>query len=397
MARIILMTDFSEAYARNLLLGIARYTHEVGEAWSICRLPTSLRDKFGIEYVVDYACKIKADAIIGQFYETDDISLFKKNGIIAFAQDFKTKFSIIPNITGEYFLSGKIAAEYFLKKGFRNFAFYGISDVIWSEGRYEGFRQTIEAANQNYFISSLMRPKTDLWKYDFDELTTWLKSLPKPIAIMACDDNQAYSITEACHLLKMKKEDEISIPENIAVLGVDDDETICNLCSPNLSSVSQDVESGGYDVAQTIDRMLREKSFCADDIIVRSTHIVTRQSSDIFVSEDKIIVRVLKFIHENITHKISVEDILQEVPMSRRLLEKKFRKTMGTSIYDYIIRVRVDRLAHILSLGGTVSEASFELGQADIKNISRIFKRIKGVTPSEYRKKKMSKVIADKS
>jgi len=70
---------------------------------------------------------------------------------------------------------------------------------------------------------------------------------------------------------------------------------------------------------------------------------------------------------------------------------------MGTSIYDYIIRVRVDRLAHILSLGGTVSEASFELGQADIKNISRIFKRIKGVTPSEYRKKKMSKVIADKS
>ena len=86
------MTDFSEAYARNLLLGMARYTHDIGEPWSICRVPTSLRDKFGLEYIVEYACKMRADAIIGQFYENDDITLFKKKGIIAIARTSKRSF-----------------------------------------------------------------------------------------------------------------------------------------------------------------------------------------------------------------------------------------------------------------------------------------------------------------
>lgn len=389
MARVILMTDFSEAYARSLLLGIARYVHDNSEAWSICRLPTSLRDAYGIEYVVEYAKKIRADAIIGQFYETDDISLFKKNGIIAIAQDFKSKFTSIPNITGEYIHSGEMAATYFLEKGFKNFAFYGISEVIWSDERYEGFKNAVLKSDPTNFLSDLRPPKTDLWKYDFEEVTRWLHSLPKPVAIMACDDNQAYYITEACNLLKMKEGEEIfNIPEDIAVIGVDNDETICNLCSPTLSSISQNVEEGGYNVAKMIDRKIRVPNSENEDIIVRSTHIVTRRSSEVFVNEDSAVSKVLKLIHENISSNISVKDILAEIPMSRRLIETRFRKSMKTSLYDYIVRMRVSRMAQLLSEGKTVSESSFELGQPDIKNMSRIFKRIKGVTPSEYRKSK---------
>ena len=383
------MTDFSEAYARSLLLGIARYVHDNSEAWSICRLPTSLRDAYGIEYVVEYAKKIRADAIIGQFYETDDISLFKNNGIIAIAQDFKSKFTSIPNITGEYIHSGEMAATYFLEKGFKNFAFYGISEVIWSDERYEGFKNTVLKSDPTNFLSDLRPPKTDLWKYDFEEVTRWLHSLPKPVAIMACDDNQAYYITEACNLLKMKEGEEIfNIPEDIAVIGVDNDETICNLCSPTLSSISQNVEEGGYNVAKMIDRKIRVPNSENEDIIVRSTHIVTRRSSEVFVNEDSAVSKVLKLIHENISSNISVKDILAEIPMSRRLIETRFRKSMKTSLYDYIVRMRVSRMAQLLSEGKTVSESSFELGQPDIKNMSRIFKRIKGVTPSEYRKSK---------
>lgn len=383
------MTDFSEAYARSLLLGIARYVHDNSEAWSICRLPTSLRDAYGIEYVVEYAKKIRADAIIGQFYETDDISLFKNNGIIAIAQDFKSKFTSIPNITGEYIHSGEMAATYFLEKGFKNFAFYGISEVIWSDERYEGFKNAVLKSDPTNFLSDLRPPKTDLWKYDFEEVTRWLHSLPRPVAIMACDDNQAYYITEACNLLKMKEGEEIfNIPEDIAVIGVDNDETICNLCSPTLSSISQNVEEGGYNVAKMIDRKIRVPNSENEDIIVRSTHIVTRRSSEVFVNEDSAVSKVLKLIHENISSNISVKDILAEIPMSRRLIETRFRKSMKTSLYDYIVRMRVSRMAQLLSEGKTVSESSFELGQPDIKNMSRIFKRIKGVTPSEYRKSK---------
>lgn len=116
MARIIFLTDFSEAYARGLLLGIARYAHDTGQAWSLCRLPLSIRDKFGIEAVIDWALRMRADAVIGQFYNTDNVELFARNGIIAVAQDFKARFTTIPNITGPHYRAGQMGAEYFLKK-----------------------------------------------------------------------------------------------------------------------------------------------------------------------------------------------------------------------------------------------------------------------------------------
>lgn len=201
MARIIFLTDFSEAYARTLLLGIARYAHDKGQAWSLCRLPLSIRDKFGIEAVIDWARRMHADAVIGQFYNTDNVELFARNGIIAVAQDFKTRFTSIPNITGPHYEAGRIGAEYFLKKGFRHFAFYGTRGIVWSDERCQGFRETIRRANPEFTFSSLRNPsQTDLWLYDPVQLITWLQTLPKPVAIMACDDNQAYHITEACQI-----------------------------------------------------------------------------------------------------------------------------------------------------------------------------------------------------
>ena len=199
MARVIFLTDFSEAYARELLLGMARYAHDTAQAWSLCRLPLSIRDKFGIEAVVEWALRMKADAVIGQFYNTDNVELFRKNGIIAIAQDFKKRFTTIPNITGPHYSAGRMAAEYFLQKGFRNFAFYGTRGIDFSDERCQGFRETIEAANPEFTFSSLRSSaQNDLWYYDSTQLITWLQSLPKPVAIMACDDNQAYHITEAC-------------------------------------------------------------------------------------------------------------------------------------------------------------------------------------------------------
>ena len=141
MARVIFLTDFSEAYARELLLGMARYAHDTAQAWSLCRLPLSIRDKFGIEAVVEWAVRMKADAVIGQFYNTDNVGLFRENGIIAIAQDFKKRFTTIPNITGPHHLAGRMAAEYFLKKGFRNFAFYGTRGIDFSDERLRRARE----------------------------------------------------------------------------------------------------------------------------------------------------------------------------------------------------------------------------------------------------------------
>ena len=246
MASIIYMTDFAEAYARGLLLGIARYAESVGEAWNICRLPLSIRDRFGIKAVVEYAYTHHADSVIGQFNPQDDVSLFTKQGILVLAQDFKSPFTDIPNIRGEYCKSGEMAADYFINKGFRNFGFYGVKHVNWSEDRRKGFLDVISSKVPGYSFYDMEMLKSDMWNYDVEGTAKWLESLPKPVAILACDDNHAYYLTESCRIMSLSgNHTKLRIPEDIAILGVDNDETICNLSSVKLSSINQDVERGG--------------------------------------------------------------------------------------------------------------------------------------------------------
>ena len=382
-----MMTDFSEAYARRLLLGVARYAHDIGEAWTLCRLTTTVREKYGIEAVADYAVKFQADAIIGQFHQTDNLSIFCENGIIPVAQEFKTRFPGIINITGDHVKAGRVGAEYFINKGFHNFAFLGLSDVIWSQERLEAFKKVIQnAANVNSF-SELNLPHSSIWQnYDMTELNEWIKALPKPVAIMCCDDNQAFLVVEACRNMSLNENaPKLRIPDDVAVIGVDNDESVCCLSHPNLSSLNQDVEKGGYHLARQLDHLLKKQTTEQKDIVVPVGNIISRQSSDIFVNDDSSIATVLRYIHENISSKITVDDIVSEVPLSRRLLESRFKKEMGTSIYDYIIRIRIEKIAELLREGKTVSEAAFELGLTDIKNVSRSFKRVIGCTPSEFR------------
>ena len=386
-----MMTDFSESYPRRLLIGVAKYAHDIGEAWTLCRLNTTDRDKYETESLVDYAKRFQADVIIGQFLKTDDLSAFKKAGIIPIAQEFSSRNTTIINITGEHHKAGRKGAEYFINKGFHNFAYLGMEDVVWSDERLEGFRQAVLESDKSYTFSEFKLPQPYIWQnLDMTELSTWIKSLPKPVAIMACDDNQAFLVVEVSRNLALtEKETRLRIPDDVAVLGVDNDESICNLSYPNLSSINQEVEKGGYELARYIDTCLKNPEAPQKNIVVPIGNVISRQSSDIFVNDDPSIAKVLRYIHENIATKISVNDIVSEVPLSRRLLESRFKKEMGTSIYDYIIRIRIEKIAELLRDGKTVSEAAFELGLTDIKNVSRSFKRLMGCTPSEYRDSRM--------
>lgn len=388
MARVLLMTDSSEAFSRRLLRGISQYAHAEHEAWSLSRIPISLKEKIGLKGIAAHAKSIHTDAIIGQFDKREDIDIFTKKGIIVIAQDYGIRFEGTPNISANHHDGGAIVATYFIRRGFDSFAFFGPADTVFSEERKAGFEEAIRKERPDASVLSLMTRKSALWGCDMDELCQWLESLPKPVAIMACDDIWAYYITEACDRLRADNaEGRFNIPEDIAVVGVNNDDTICGLSNPNLSSLDQDIERCGYRVAMMINEMMHTPEEVVHDILIAPAGIVTRQSSDIFVNDDANITAVLKFIHENIGQKLSVNDIVAQVPLSRRLLEKKFRSRMNTSIAEYVRKVRVDNMASLLEKGKTVSEAAFDLGYSDIKNISRIFKRIKGVAPSDYCKK----------
>lgn len=384
MIKIILLSDFEEQYGKDLLRGITRYSKDHGP-WTFCKMPTNYREKLGHKGMLKWAREWEANGVIGRFEDDEEAQVFTKAGIPVVAQDYKERLHTVPNITSSYCDTGKLGADYLLKKGFTNFAFYGFNNIVWSRERAYGFEQRIRSAGYDvhYFEHKDSRTEEDLWYYKPSELSQWLKSLPKPIGIMTCDDNQGHHITEAA------RHAGIRIPDEVAVLGVDNDELVCDLSDPPLSSIALDTEKGGYEAARLMDKMIRMKS-CGkqDDIVVHATQVVTRLSTDFFASKDAYIVAALKFIHQNLDKNLKVDQILKEVPLSRRSLEKRFAQTTGYPVYEYIYKQRIEQFTKkLLETEMSIFEIALDLGLSDSKNIARQFKQIKGLTPMEYRKK----------
>ena len=386
--RLLFITDFTEQFAYRLLRGILNFARDTGESWVVCRMPPAHKQAIGIDGVLDFALDWKADIIIGQFNPDDDVTVFRKNGIVAIAQDYISKFKSIPNITSDYELEGEMAAKRFLSRGFENFGFFGYGGVCWSDDRCKGFRLHLEKAGFGNRFNMYDRQKIEsLWSYDQPRIAAWLRSLPKPVAIMACDDNQGSLLLQNCASAGL------NIPSDVAVIGVDNDEILCSMSFPQLSSIDVDIEGGGYETAMMAERMVNDPSYEGKDIVLKPTNIVSRMSSNMFATKDPAILKALQFISENIDHKILVPDVLKQVPLSRRLLEQRFSKATGTTIYQYISDLRMDRFAQLLlSSNDSIANIAARMEEPDTKSISRRFLALKGCTPSEYRKEKMRKL-----
>ena len=384
MIRVVLMTDFTESYANKLIKGMARYSFE-RSPMVMCKMPLSVYVSGGIEKVVEFAVRWKADAIIGQFDEKDDLDIFRKNGIIAIAQDNRKRFDSVANITADYSAQGREAARYLITQGARNFGFYGLAGMVWSDERREGFISEIAGTLDGAIVSVIERSGTDeIWWYDLEKVRAWLRSLPKPVAILACDDNMAFHIIEACNQME---EHGLRIPDDVMLLGMDDDESLCQLCSPTLSSFKPMIEHAGYCVAKQLDDRMHlpmEKRFSEfSDIRVMPGSIVTRRSTDIFFHENPYIKKVCDYIQHHYTESVKVDELVALVPMSRRLLEKLFISEMKVSIHQFIIRLRIDRMIALMTKGHTPQEAA-DLMNMDSKALSRSFKVVMGKTPADY-------------
>ena len=386
MLRLLIISDFTESFPIKLLEGIVNYSRRK-EQWVICRMPPSYKATVGIPDVVQWAKDWGADAVIGQFEETDEIDLFRQNGIVVVAQDFKKRFSTIPNITGDYLGTGRMAARFYIERGWRHFGFFGLNQVCWSDERREGFRQEIEEAGFGDAFYSYCKQNIDrLWYYGKDQLDEWLRSLPKPIAIMACDDNQAINLIEACHALGIR------IPSEISVMGVDNDELLCSLSSTTLSSIQVDIREGGYRAAELIEQLVTHPELPPRDIVLKPVKIVTRMSTAAYATDDAQIIKAIYFIYKNFQKNISVKDVMNETALSRRLLERRYKAVTGKSIYQFISDLRIRHFAEmLLETDEQIINIALSLGESDTKSISRRFKQIYGCTPTEWRKQKLNK------
>lgn len=387
MARIILMTDFTESYANELLKGIVRYCRD-HRPWSLYRLPKSHNETNGLESVVDFAVRWNADAIIGQFRPGDDLSLFRKNGIIVIAQDHDARFPDVCNIVGEHTEVGRKCANYFILRGYRSFAFYGREGKIWSDERRDGFRQEIFARVPGASFSSRDSAEgAEGLMDDAGQLSGWLKSLPKPLAVLACNDSSAYHIIQACEL---DGSEELKIPGMVSVLGVDNDETVCLLCHPQLSSLARSVEKVGFESARLIDNLMQlplseRFSRRPEDLRTPSTDICTRNSTDAFLHDNQHVNAILNYIEHNIDRDIQIGDIVSSAQVSRRLLETVFKREIGVSIYQFILSTRVERIKNLILNGESAKEALSHI-DVDSRTLSNLFRQATGMTPLQFEK-----------
>ncbi|WP_299359982.1 DNA-binding transcriptional regulator [uncultured Parabacteroides sp.] len=381
MIKILLLTDFSSGYGRSLLEGVVRYAREAGP-WAFYRMPLYYRELHGDEGVVRWAEEWGADAIIAQLTDVD-LDILNRLDIPIIVQNYKERYHGLSNLTGDYYGTGVMAASFFIRKGYKAFAYYGFLDTVWMRERGEGFRDTVaDHGYPVYVLDDDGQMSGGQWNFDAERVSRWLLDLPKPVALFACDDYYALQITEVCKMYN------IDIPGDIAVLGVDNDNLLCNISDPSLSSIELDVENGGYEVGKLLHQFIEKKITAPVDVIIKPVRIVARGSTERFAVSDKYIGHVLDYIDENYRNPLSVDDLIRIIPYSRRVLEKKFKGETGMSVYQYIQQQRIDKFASLLiATHLPLVEAAANAGFTDYKNISRIFVKMKGMTPLQYRKR----------
>jgi LacI family transcriptional regulator len=379
MVKILVLTDFSSGYSRRLLKGIIRYSREVGP-WSFQRMPLYYRMMYGENGVVEFAKKWKADAIIAQLRNVD-IELLNALNIPIIVQNYNERNKAVSNLTGNYYETGVMAARFFQGKGFRNYAFYGYKNAIWSRERGLGYKEEVKRNGGKIHTFENKNPDNREWVYNHERLGKWLQSLSKPVALFACDDYYALQISETCNIYN------INIPDEISLLGVDNDELLCNISNPPLSSIVLDVENGGYQAGKLLHKLINKEITEAFNIVVNPLYIEGRTSTEKYAVSDKHIQKILTYIDENYINPISVNDLVQQVPLSRRVLEKKFRQVTGNTLYNCIQDHKINQFIHLmLTTDQTLSEVALQSGFDNYKSVSRIFRKYKSVSPAEYRK-----------
>lgn len=377
MIKVILLIDCASEFDRKLLRGMMDYSRKNGP-WLFYRMPSNFswgQDRE--EWILEWTRTWKADAIIGRWDEVK-VNLLSRLNIPIVLQNNKSRSDIYSNLTGDYVGTGRMAAGYFRKKLFTDYAFFGVKNIIWSEERCSGFRDEVTAAGGRFW-SYKVEPTGS---YSREDLTSWLQAVPKPVAMFCCDDAHALVITETCKLAGIR------IPEEVSLLGVDNDDLLCGISDPPISSIDLDVENGGYMACKLLHEMLQGRRREPFNVVINPVGVVQRESTSLYNISDPYVEDIVRHIDDFYSTDLQLEQLFSSVPLSRRSIEMRFKNVMGTTVYQYIISTRVEHFAYLLATTDrSVFDIAYEVGFKDSSNISRIFKKFKGCSPLEYRRK----------
>jgi len=288
----------------------------------------------------------------------------------------------LPWVGSDHTAIGKMGGAHLIERGFRHFAFCGFTGELWSRQRGAGFFNAVRpsAVTTAVYETPWRGPAMPRWDQDIQQIVKWIKSLPKPVAIMSCNDVRGLHVLDACSRAG------VLVPEEVAVVGVDDEDTMCELCSPPLSSVAPNPEGIGYAAAELLETLMSGQAPSQERISVRPIRVSCRQSSDTMAVADWAVASAARYMRELASQGCRVDDVLAKIHMSRAALEKRFRKHLNRSPKQEIRRIRLERIKQLLVETDLTLERIAELvGFEHPEYMSVLFKRETGQTPGRYR------------
>lgn len=372
LPRVALLIETTRSYGRNVLRGIGDYARIYGP-W-LFHLPTEMpvREVPGKDEWI-------GDGIIAQPHQNQAfLDQLTSPGVPVVSLSGPPGLGGLPAVRPNQEAVAQLAMSHFRERGFVHFAYCGSpSEVRWPPtGKF--FKHLAETGGYACAIYEHGYAKAAR-TLRLADMAKWLRSLPRPLALLAGNDPRAREILDACHLAGLH------VPEEVAVLGVNDDELICEMANPPLSSVMHNARRVGYEAAAMLHQLMQGKKVLTD-VVVDPLGVKCRQSTDLLAIGDPDVAAAVRFIRENACKGLRVDDVLEHVPLSRRSLEKRFRLSLGRLPHAEIRRVQIEKVKELLVTTDYKLERIAEItGFSTAQYLAGLFHRIVKMTPGAWR------------
>ena len=371
---VALLVETSNAFSRELLHGVRDWMRAHG-SWAI-----HLSEQGRGNQPPSWLGSWRGDGIIARI-ENDAIAAAVRAcrlpTVNVSASGLAPEF---PAVISDSAAIAEQAATHLLERGLRHFGYCGDARFTWSQRHGDNLIKALQERGHTCSVFPAAIGDAADWRREQAKLTRWLEYLPKPVGVMTCYDIRGQQVLDVCRAIGLR------VPEDVAVIGQHNDELLCELCEPPLSSVIPNARRAGFEAAALLDRLMRGKAGVPKRIEVPPVGIATRQSTDLVAVGDERLARAMRFIREHAHEVISVEDIARTAGISRSLLERKFREAFGRSPWDQVLQLRLRQAEHLLSQTRlSIAEIAERTGFGTPEYFSAAFRKLTGTSPRSAR------------